>query len=102
MLASLLVMLAAVASVSTVGAQTRLANDANTIVDPAFYKALHCRFAWRISGSLAIRPSPGHNATFDTNDGCPRFVARFIAIVIVSFLGSCPPGPISDGRVSGL
>ena len=64
--ASLLVMLAAVASTSTRGAAPRSANDANTIVDPAVYQALHFRFLgpYRGGRSGAVSQVPGEPHTF--------------------------------------
>ncbi len=64
--ASLLVVLAAVASNSTLGAAPRSDNDANTIVDPAIYQALHFRFLgpYRGGRSGAVSGVPGEPHTF--------------------------------------
>jgi hypothetical protein len=66
MLASLLLVLAAVASTSTLGAAPRSANDANTIVDPAVFQALHFRFLGPDRGgrSGAVSGVPGEPHTF--------------------------------------
>ncbi len=66
MLASMLVVLAAVAFNSTVGAAPRSANDANTIVDPTVYQALHFRFLgpYRGGRSGAVAGVPGEPHTF--------------------------------------
>ena len=64
--ASLLVVLAAVASTATLGAAPRSANDANTIVDPAVYQALHFRFLgpYRGGRSGAVAGVPGEPHMF--------------------------------------
>ena len=65
-LVSLMVAVAAVASISTVGAAPQAADDPNTIVDPALYQSLRFRFLgpYRGGRSGAVMGVPGEPHTF--------------------------------------
>ncbi len=65
-LVSMVVILAAVASISTVGAVPQTADDPNTIVDPALYQSLRFRFLgpYRGGRSGAVAGVPGEPHTF--------------------------------------